>query len=175
MKIENLLKILNCKLSSRGGWASGPKIFRAFTMVELLTVIAIIGIISGLVIVILNSARNKAKDSRIKADVNQLAIDADTWGTVHNNIWSTWCSQAPGTNFDNLKEDIKTHNGGTAPDCYYSNGTTWVIVALLSDGNTNICADSAGNLTTNEMTTDYDGLIYSGYTVGSTTCVGTPI
>lgn len=149
---------------------------RAFTMVELLTVIAIIGIISGLVIIILNSVRDKAKDSRIKADVNQLAIDADMWGTKHNNNWSGWCGQGQiaGTNFANLSADIAINNGGTTPIC---NGTanTWVSVAVLTSGNTNICADSAGRLTTNEYTTDYTGQTYGGYNVNSTACVGTPI
>lgn len=146
----------------------------AFTVVELLTVIAIIGILSGLVMVILGTVRAKARDSYIRSDINQLAVDADVWGTKHNNDWNGWCSQGEGTNFENLKENIAANNGDIQPECYFT-PSTWVIVALLTNGTTNICADSGGRLTTNEMGTDYTGETFGGYYVGATSCVGTPI
>lgn len=43
-----------------------------FTVVELLVVIAIIGLLSSVVLVSLNSARDKAKYARSKVDINQL-------------------------------------------------------------------------------------------------------
>lgn len=45
---------------------------RAFTLIEILVVIAIIGILSSVVLVSLNNSRNKAKETRILSSITQF-------------------------------------------------------------------------------------------------------
>jgi type II secretory pathway pseudopilin PulG len=45
----------------------------SFTLIELLVIIAIIGILAGIIIISMSGAQNLANDARRKADINQLA------------------------------------------------------------------------------------------------------
>lgn len=58
---------------------------KGFTLVELLVVIAIIGILSSVVLVSLNSARQKARDSRRIADLHQIALALENYYDANVN------------------------------------------------------------------------------------------
>ncbi len=110
---------------------------RGFTLIELLVVIGIIGILSGIVLINVNSARNKARDAAIKAAVEQSRLVAEMHYQDNGNSYATLCAGAE----ENKIDTSVVANGGT----YVCNNaaTAYCISALLNDA-TAICMDATG-------------------------------
>ena len=132
-----------------------------FTLIELLVVIAIIGILSSVVLVSLNTARNKGKDARIQGEVAQIrtALESEFNGSIYPSLTST-----PGTSQKanvvattspsqisilNLAKDIESLNGKTDNVLIFStsSATGYAIVASSSSG-TSFCYDGYGTAST---------------------------
>jgi len=128
---------------------------KAFTLIELLIVIAIIGILAGIVLVSLTGALKKGKDSRIQADLRQITQIA---GMIMSDTGSydSLCSGGSlnttgdyGAQLTTIQNDIQAQQGGTTVDlsCYAS-GDNYCVSARLVSTTKYFCVDSAGNATT---------------------------
>jgi type II secretion system protein G len=69
-----------------------------FTLIELLVVISIIGLLASVVLVSLNSARSKARDTKRKADISQLQKALELY--LNNNNSNVYPNGGTVTNAD---------------------------------------------------------------------------
>lgn len=60
---------------------------RAFTLVELLVVVAIIGLLSTIVVVSINSARIRARDIKRVSDLRQIQLALELFSDSHNQTY----------------------------------------------------------------------------------------
>jgi len=117
-----------------------------FTLIEMLVVIAIIGILSAAVLVALGPSRNKAKDSRIVSDLQQARAIAET---LYNPASASPYGSINLTTgqLKTIADDILTQNS-TLQVNPASPSTAYAFYAFLSDGTTYYCVDSSGNVFT---------------------------
>jgi len=90
---------------------------RAFTLIELLVVVAIIGILATVVVVNVSSAQNKARDSKVKADIATIQSAAAIYYQDYNSYLGLACSPVTGSTCESLSyqtdQNIKTIGAAT--------------------------------------------------------------
>ncbi len=146
---------------------------RGFTLIELLVVIAIIGLLASIILVSLNSARSKAKDTRVISDVRQVRSQIETEVSANGafTVGASSCitanpaaangaatintinpPTANGNNCSPLNTDAQNNNGSNAivvrsDTAVGTSATTFrafVVYAALNGSNGYFCMDSTG-------------------------------
>ena len=131
---------------------------KGFTLIELLVVIAIIGILATIVLVSLNSARQKARDVRRIGDLRQVALALEMYYDDNagypsvtgctSATWDTMATAIEGGGYMTVVPD-DPNDSGSYMYMYGSNGTDYVLKATLE------------NLSNSAFDTDVDGTAQS--------------
>ena len=130
-----------------------------FTLIELLVVIAIIGILATIVLVSLNTARQKARDTRRISDMRQVALALEMYyddnsaypgNTVSANEWADMETALETGYITSVPADP-----GSGTYQYYIDSATspqnYVLGATL-EGGTNSALDNDGDAATYGLT-----------------------
>jgi len=122
-----------------------------FTLIELMIVIAIIGMLAAIVAVAVGKARNAAKDAKIKSDIAQSAIEAeliradtDSYADLCNST-NDGLSNSATYSLDVLSTDLTKQ--GAHVNCR-ADASHYCISAQLNNGNY-FCRDSSGRAADN--------------------------
>ncbi len=118
---------------------------KGFTLVEMLVVIAVIGIISTVALTALGPARNKAKDTRIISGLNQVRALAETLYSAGSYAAVTVVQ----ADIAKSATDI-TANGGQLAITLSADNSAYAAYSRLASNNAHYyCVDSVG--TTREV------------------------
>jgi len=82
---------------------------KGFTLIELLVVIAIIGLLSSVVLVVIDSSKSKAKNAAIKSNLDNARTKAQVWyetNTFFPNTYTAICSTNATYNTTNIYKQV---------------------------------------------------------------------
>lgn len=137
-----------------------------FGLIELLIVIAIIGVLAGLILASVNISRARSYDVHVKSGVRQLRLAAENYGDSNNDSYDGYAgcigtpsaanclSQSTADSIQVLIDDIVTSNGVPSSVSASSDATGFCVAApLKSAPGSYVCADKGGELSEGASTT----------------------
>jgi len=129
---------------------------KGFTLIEMLVVIAMIGLLSSVILVAIGPSREKARNTRIISNVKQIVAIGQTY---YDPVSATFniTSFKSNTQVSKLKDDIGAQGGSFDParDILAASSTarTFLVRAGLVGGST-YCEDSNGNVGSGSQCSD---------------------
>ncbi len=108
-------------------------------MIELLVVVAIIGILASVVLASLNTARTKGKDASAKASMAAMKAEAELSVDAAGNYPTGLCT----TNLLKLITAVNAQIPTAGAVGCNTSSTAWAAEAVLND-NSRFCVDSTG-------------------------------
>lgn len=119
-----------------------------FTLIEILVVVAIIGILATLMFGASMVARNKAINARIQAEMNEVRTQANLIKNDTNSFISLCAvNTLNDVGYPNslglLEPDIAAKSGASV-DCYATEGNYCVRARMVPSGGGYYCVDSTG-------------------------------
>ncbi len=134
---------------------------KGFTLLEVLVVVALIGIFASIVMVALNTSRDKGRDSSIRADLAGMRSQSQLYFTNNNNFASTDIATCGSGIFTVTKTnqglfealaEIEKQNGTNSAVCA-AGQTKWAVSSPLHNG-TSWCVDHQGSSKVGIVDTD---------------------
>lgn len=118
------------------------KTSRGFTLIELLVVIAIIGLLSSVILASLSTARKKASDVAIRANLRTIQTQAQIYFSDHNNYVNMFVDNTIKAAFADAH--AQSPNGNTDYSVSGSGKKYSVVASLATDLTKYWCIDSSG-------------------------------
>jgi prepilin-type N-terminal cleavage/methylation domain-containing protein len=142
---------------------------KGFTLIELLVVIAIIAILAAVVLVALGNARDQARDSTRKADLNSVMTALELYKTTESTspaatgalcsgaAGGVWCEESGATDYICNTTGLAGASGGTYIQrlpgdpagggaryaCTSDGAGNYTLTATLHDASTFICSNGS--------------------------------
>lgn len=117
---------------------------RGFTLMELLIVIAIIGILISMSTVAYTSAQKKARDSRRRSDIKATQSGFEQYYADNSGSYPATCSLSTTYMPNGMPTDPKTGVAYTSTTNWYSCSTTAYCVCAALEGETNTTTNCSG-------------------------------
>lgn len=135
------------------------KMKKAFTLIEILIVISIIGILAALITVSFTASQRQARDTQRKSDLAQYRTAVETFASKGDGLYPLYASSIGAS--DTLCTALELSSCPTDPTssqsysyCSNDTGTNYVLWATLEgvDSNWTVCSNGRSAASTNDPT-----------------------